>query len=54
MAYLERSARRWQARVGWGVLPPMVFVINMFLAYFKLNARRWQARAVYCRAAVEL
>ena len=43
MAYLELNARRWQARVGRGVPPPM-FVIYMFLAYFKLNARRWQAR----------
>ena len=43
MAYFELNARRWQARVGRGV-PPPVFVIHMFLAYFKLNARRWQAR----------
>ena len=43
MAYFELNARRWQARVGWGV-PPPVFVIYVFLAYFKLNARRWQAR----------
>ena len=39
MAYLELNARRWQARVGRGVPPPM-FVIYMFLAYFKLNAWR--------------
>ena len=40
MAYFELNARRWQARVGRGVPPPMfvTLYVNIVCAYLE---KRW-------------
>ena len=44
MRYFELNARRWQARVGWGVPPPM-FVVYMFLYIARVQESRSQENA---------